>query len=150
MRIAFDTNIIVYAAGLNDKTRAERAVALRNAFGPEQTIVPTQVIGELFQVLIGKFRQDRAIAFQACDFLRRSGTVRAADETSFDEALVLAGNHGLQFWDALILTTAADANCRALFSEDMQHGFVHRGVTVINPFAEPMHPLLADALRHPR
>lgn len=37
-----------------------------------------------------------------------------------------------------------------LLSEDMQHGFVHRGVTVIDPFAEPAHPLLADALRYRR
>jgi hypothetical protein len=37
-----------------------------------------------------------------------------------------------------------------LLSEDMQHGFVYRGVTVINPFAEPAHPLLADALRYRR
>jgi predicted nucleic acid-binding protein len=33
-----------------------------------------------------------------------------------------------------------------LLSEDMQHGFVSRGMTVVNPFAEPTHPKLAALL----
>ena len=59
----------------------------------------------------------------------------------------LAATHRLQIWDALILATAAGAGCRLLLSEDMQDGFVWKGCTVANPFAAPLHPLLADALR---
>ncbi len=33
-----------------------------------------------------------------------------------------------------------------LLSEDMQDGFVYRGVTVANPFAAALHPLLASVL----
>lgn len=62
-------------------------------------------------------------------------------------AFALAADHNLQVWDALILSTAASAGCRVLLSEGMQHGFVWRGCTIVNPFIEPMHPLLADALR---
>lgn len=80
----------------------------------------------------------------------QTATIVTADEAVFAQALRLASDHKLQIWGALILCTAADAGCRILLSEDMQHGFVHRGVTVINPFAEPEHPLLADALRHAR
>jgi predicted nucleic acid-binding protein len=38
--------------------------------------------------------------------------------------LALAADKGLQFWDALILATAADADCLLLLSEDFQEGFV--------------------------
>jgi predicted nucleic acid-binding protein len=150
MQVAFDTNIIVYSISINDSLRAEKAGALRKAFGPSRTIVPTQVLGELYNVMVGKFRQDRAVAAQACELLKNSAILRAATEKTFEAALEIATVNGFQIWDALILATAAEAGCRVLLSEDMQHGFVHRGVTVINPFAEPMHPLLADALAHPR
>lgn len=150
MQVAFDTNIIVYAIGLNDVLRAERARMLREAFGPSRSVIPTQVLGELYNVMVGKFRQDRAVAAHACTLLKRSAIVRAATEETFEAALRIATVNAFQIWDALILATSAEAGCRILLSEDMQHGFVHRGVTVINPFAEPMHPLLADALAHPR
>jgi predicted nucleic acid-binding protein len=73
--------------------------------------------------------------------------IHPASRGQFEDALTLASTHQLQFWDALILATAADAGCRILLSEDMSDGFVWRGCTVVNPFAEPTHPLLADALR---
>lgn len=147
MLVAFDTNILIYAAGLNDRARTERATVLRPAFGPNGTVIPVQVLGESFNVLVGKFKQDRQFAFHASDLLRRSAIVKAADDGVFREALELKADHRFEFWDALILATAAAAGCTILLFEDMQHGFVHRGVTVIDPFAEPTHPLLADALR---
>jgi len=148
MLVAFDTNVLIYAGQFNDAERAARANVIREALPPERSVIPAQVIGEFFHALVGKFRLDRREAARACEWLRLSAHVRAADEKDFSEALSLSADHGLQFWDALILATAAAAGCALLLSEDMQHGFVHRGVTVVNPFAEPPHPLLVDALRH--
>jgi predicted nucleic acid-binding protein len=54
--------------------------------------------------------------------------------------------HQLAFWDAIVLSAAADANCRVLLSEDLQDGFTWSGVTVVNPFAATPHPLLDAAL----
>jgi len=61
-------------------------------------------------------------------------------------AMVLAEAHRLSIWDAVVLSAAADAGCGMLLSEDMQHGFVWRGVTVINPFRDPPEPLLQPLL----
>ena len=52
----------------------------------------------------------------------------------------------MAIWDALILSVAADHKCRLLLSEDFQHGFTWRGVTVVDPFTSPPHPLLAAAI----
>ena len=67
--------------------------------------------------------------------------------STFSDAVDLATEHKLQIFHAIILTASAEAGCRLLLSEDMQDGFVWRGVTVVNPFVAVPHPLLADALR---
>jgi predicted nucleic acid-binding protein len=58
----------------------------------------------------------------------------------------LATDHRLSIWDAVILSAAADSGCRLLLSEDLQDGFTWQGVTVANPFASTLHPLLEAAL----
>jgi predicted nucleic acid-binding protein len=58
----------------------------------------------------------------------------------------LATDHGLTIWDSVVLAAAAEAGCRLLLSEDLQDGFTWRGVTVTNPFAPTLHPILAGLL----
>jgi hypothetical protein len=41
----------------------------------------------------------------------------------------------LSFWDALILGAAMRHGCERLLTENLRHGFEHRGVCVENPFA---------------
>jgi len=61
----------------------------------------------------------------------------------------LCTHHQLAFWDAIILSAAADASCRLLLSEDLQDGFTWSGVTVTNPFSAAPHPVLATLLSEP-
>lgn len=42
--------------------------------------------------------------------------------------------HRLSFWDALILAAAAKAGAARLLSEDLNHGQVIEGVTIMNSF----------------
>jgi predicted nucleic acid-binding protein len=58
----------------------------------------------------------------------------------------LASDHGLTIWDSVVLAASAEAECRLLLSEDLQDGFTWRGVTVTNPFAATLHPILAALL----
>ena len=51
-----------------------------------------------------------------------------------------AARHSFSLWDAIMVAVAAATGCRALLSENMQHGFIWRGVTIRNPF----HPDLTD------
>ena len=50
-------------------------------------------------------------------------------------AVDLARLHTVSFWDALIVRAAQQAECRVIYSEDMQHGWKVDGVEVVNPFA---------------
>ena len=61
----------------------------------------------------------------------------------------LVSDHGLTIWDSVVLAASAEAECRLLLSEDLQEGFTWRGVTVTNPFAQKLHPLLAALLTVP-
>jgi len=58
----------------------------------------------------------------------------------------LASDQGLTIWDSVVLAASAEAGCRLLLSEDLQEGFTWRGVTVTNPFAVTLHPVLAAVL----
>lgn len=58
----------------------------------------------------------------------------------------LAADHQLSTWDAVVLSTASEAGCRLLLSEDLQDGFTLGGVTVTNPFASKRHPVLEALL----
>ena len=46
---------------------------------------------------------------------------------------VVAGR--TSYWDALLITTAAEAGCSAILTEDMADGTTLSGVRIINPFA---------------
>ncbi|MFT4037975.1 MAG: PIN domain-containing protein [Thermomicrobiales bacterium] len=54
MRIALDTNVLAYAEGVDDTTRMEIVTTLVASLPPEAIIIPTQVLGELFNVLTRK------------------------------------------------------------------------------------------------
>ena len=64
-------------------------------------------------------------------------------------AMALAEAHRLSIWDAVVLSAAADAGCGMLLSEDMQHGFIWNGVTVIDPFRDPSDPQMRSLLGMP-
>ncbi len=145
MIVALDTNILAYAEGVNGKGRQEQALDLVGRLAPESTLLPVQVLGELFNVLTRKAGRSRATARDA---VLRWGDAFPLIETSSSVlllALDLSVDHQLGIWDAVALSTAADAGCRLLLSEDFQDGFTWSGVTVANPFAAARHPLL-DAM----
>jgi predicted nucleic acid-binding protein len=107
--------------------------------------VSQQALGELYSVLV-RAKRDREFAQkQLLNYLDEFETI-TPDSDTFIDAIELATEHKLQFWDALILATAASGGCPLLLSEDMQDGFAWRGVTVVNPFAAKMHKRLARVL----
>jgi len=142
MRVALDTNVLVYALGVNDEHRQARAEALMAALPQADVILPAQVLGELFRVLSGKARWPATRARLAVQKYKDAYAVHPTTEPTLTAALDLAVDHRLSIWDAVIFNAAAEAGCRLLLSEDLGEGFTWRGVTVTNPFAAEPHPLL--------
>ncbi len=146
--VAIDTNVLAYAEGAGDETRRAMATELMTRLPESAVILPVQVLGELYRVLVGKLRQPAARAQEAV--LQWSDTFAVRDSTwsALQSALDLSKAHGLSIWDSMVVSVAAEQRCRVLLSEDLQHGFTWRGTTVVDPFKQPAHPLL-DALDDP-
>jgi predicted nucleic acid-binding protein len=146
MRIALDTNILAYAEGANGAAMRDKALELIRRLPPGAIVLPVQTLGELFNVLVrkAKRRPDRARAavLSWCD----AYAVVETSATVIVSATDLAADHGIGIWDSVVLAAAAEAGCRLVLSEDLQDGFTWRGVTVTNPFAPALHPILAALL----
>ena len=146
MLVALDTHVLIYAEGLDGKPMQEAAQAVVSRLTPQSTLLPVQVLGELYSVLMRKGGHSRS---KARDIVHEWGDMFPLIETSSSVQLMameLSVNHQLSPWDAVILSAAADAGCRLLLSQDLQDGFTWSGVTVVNPFAETRHPLLDAVL----
>jgi predicted nucleic acid-binding protein len=146
MKVALDTNILVYAEGANGATMRDRAVELIQRLPPVAIVLPVQSLGELFNVLLRKAKRRPSRARAAVLSWRDAYAVMETSAAVMVNATDLAFDHGLTIWDSVVLAAAAEAECRLLLSEDLQEGFTWRGVTVANPFAPTLHPMLAALL----
>ena len=148
MRVAVDTKILAYAEGVNGPVRKEAALEITGRLPAESTLVPVQVLGELYRVLVGKAAWPAKRARAAILSWQDTFPLIETSPSILVAALDVAADHGLSIWDAIILAGAAAGGCRLLLSEDMQEGFTWGGVTVVNPFAAKKHELLAAVLEN--
>ncbi len=147
MKVAIDSNIFGYAAGIgSDEAKRSRAGWLLKALQPSDMVMATQVAGEFYNILVKKGGSPPMLARKIVQDWGSTIGLTAYSPQTMQIALEGAGFFQLQIWDALILTIASEEGCQLLVSEDLQDGFVYRGVTVANPFAERLHPLLASLL----
>ncbi len=142
MRVALDTNFLVYAEGFNDSSKEKAAEQIIRQLSVESTFVPVQALGELFRVLVRKAGRTPETARNSLLGWQNSFPVIETSHPILLAATDLAVDHRLSIWDAIILASAESASCRLLLSEDMQEGFTWSGVTVVNPFAAKRHRLL--------
>ena len=149
MRVALDTNVLAYAEGTNGAAKRDQALELIQRLPSASIVLPAQTLGELFNVLVRKARRRRAQARAAVLSWRDAYPVEETSASVVVRAMDLACDHGLGIWDSVVLAASAEAECRLLLSEDLQDGFTWRGVTVANPFAPALHPLLTALLTEP-
>jgi predicted nucleic acid-binding protein len=136
-----DTNVLAYAEGINGAHRKTAALEILERLPVGSVSVPVQALGELFNLLVKKAGRTPGEARTAVTRWRNALVPIDTSSDVLMAACDLALNQ-FSFWDAVMVCAAAEGDCRLLLSEDMQHGFVWRGVTVVNPFAHPRHPLL--------
>ena len=146
MRIALDTNVLAYAAGVNGPERQRAALELLRKLSESETLLPVQALGELFRVLVGKAKISPQSARTTIIRYRDTYPLIETSSEVFLSATDLAVAHKIGIWDAVIFAAAVEAGCRLLLSADLHEGFTWGGVTVVNPFAASPHPLLAELL----
>lgn len=148
MRVALDTNLLVYAEGVNDAARRDAVLALLGQLPSGSVVLPVHVLGELFVVLTRKAGRSHEQARAALLSWRDAYPLIDTSQDVMLAAADLAADHQLGLWDAVILAAAAKAGCRLLLSEDLTEGFTWGGVTVTNPLAAQRHALLTALIEH--
>jgi predicted nucleic acid-binding protein len=126
----FDTNVLVYAFAADDprSARAEALIAEGGAIG-------IQVLNEFTNVARRKLRWGWAqIEASLAVIEELLGVARPLTAALHAQAVVLARDFGLSFYDALIVAAAMDSGCKVLCSEDLQDGQKFGALTVENPF----------------
>jgi predicted nucleic acid-binding protein len=146
MKFALDTNILAYAEGVNGLPRKKAAHDIIGKLPVGNTVIPVQVLGELFHVLVGKAGRPPERARNAILSWQDAFPLIETSPAVLSSAIDLAADHKLAIWDAVIFAAAATAGCRLLLSEDLQSGFTWNGITVANPFASVKHELLVSLL----
>jgi predicted nucleic acid-binding protein len=146
IRAAIDTNVLVYAEGVNGDLMQKAALDLIRKIPEERCFLPVQVLGELFHILVRKAGQTPKNARSAIMGWQEVFPLIETSPEVFVNAIDLAVHHQFRIWDAIILSAASSAGCRLLLSEDLQAGFTWNGVTVIDPFAAKKDELLARLL----
>lgn len=127
----FDTNILVYT--VTSDPRKIRADQLLQRGG----VVSAQVLNEFTNVARNKLLHGWAdIEFAIVQFRTALDSILPLTVETHSAALGLARDHGLAFYDALIVASALEAGCDTLFSEDLQDGRAFGGLTIRNPFRE--------------
>ena len=131
MTAFFDTNILVYAA----TSDAKRQIA--NECLGRRGLASVQVLNEFVHVARRKLGHDWPHIEFALGLFRASlDDVVPLTLNTHAGAVALAREHGLSFYDALIVAAALEAGCDTSYTEDMQHGRKFGGLVIFNPFTE--------------
>jgi predicted nucleic acid-binding protein len=98
-----------------------------------QAFISPQILHEYFVVATRKLGISAAVAQQ------HVRDMAELDQAIIDPQVVLRAIdchrlNSLSYWDALVVTCAADTGCVYVLSEDMQNGQTINGVRIENPF----------------
>jgi predicted nucleic acid-binding protein len=134
-RIFLDTNILLYSLSraLGEASKRARAVALLDR---DDCGLSVQVLQEFY---VQATRPSRAGALShdiAVGLIRAWGRFEIQENTLavMNAALEIRAAHGFSYWDSAIIAAARALGCAELHTEDLSHGRVVDGVTIINPF----------------
>jgi predicted nucleic acid-binding protein len=130
-----DTNVLVYAYDASDARKQRIAQELvKKALGGTIAI-STQVLSEFSATLLHKLSP----AAPARDVLAILDALAAIKTTATDgdmvrRAVEASAQHGVHFYDGMILAAAERAGCERIWSEDFNAGQTYFGMKVENPF----------------
>ena len=130
-----DTNILVYAVTDDDPRKREIAIDLiTHALEVNHDgCISTQVLQEFCNTMYKKTKRTRqeidALLDGFRDLLKADVTIDLVRH-----AIDVKEEYGIQFYDALIVSTAEKLGCTEIVSEDLNPDQTDRGMAVVNPF----------------
>jgi len=137
-RFFLDSNVFIYCFDESSPEKAHEALKLiRKAHDSRQGVISFQIIQEFFNFALRRSVPPMTSA-DADDYLQKVFRPLTTIQSSmglYAEALHLQSRYRLSWYDALIVRAAQEADCRTLYSEDLQDGQRFGDLRVQNPFA---------------
>jgi predicted nucleic acid-binding protein len=136
-RFFLDTNVLVYALTRSDLSKQTAALRLlTDAIDSGNGIISFQIVQEFFSVAFRRFNPPLTL-IEAERFLAMPLRPLLAIHSSYPlyaHAVQLTHRYSLSWYDSLIVAAALEADCRILYTEDLQHGQTFDNLRVQNPF----------------
>jgi predicted nucleic acid-binding protein len=125
-----DSNVLVYAFTSDPRAAMAQSVLERGC------TTSVQGLNEFANVARRKLRMTWTEVTEALAAIRTvCRTIVPIDIETHADAMSIAERYGVSVFDALMIASAARAECDVLFSEDMQSGLVVAGrLRIVNPF----------------
>ena len=129
-KVFIDTNIIIYSLGKNS-TKAHIVAPLFL----DRPCISTQVLSETVNVTTKRLGLATSDVRQLIKTLHEVCHVELITMSTIEVALNIQDRYKFSWYDSLIISSALDAGCHTLYSEDMQHGQLIEGrLKIVNPF----------------
>ena len=127
-----DTNILVYCYTDDEPVKQQKALDIANG---SDAFISTQVLTELSNTLKKKFKLDWKVVENVVSEVSTDFNVCVNTPATIERACQIADKYQYSFYDSLIIAAALSANCKTLYSEDMQDGqIIANNLTIVNPF----------------
>lgn len=136
-RAFLDTNVLLYAYDASAGSRHARAASLVGDLAHRRLAVTSVQVLQEFYVNATRKIVEPLSAQAALERLDAFGRWPTHAPTARDviSAASLSAEAQLSFWDAMIITSAAELGCSVLWTEDLNDGQQIAGVRIGNPFA---------------
>lgn len=132
-----DTNIFLYSFDSDEPAKQILALKrLADLRGQRQGITSYQVIQEFINIA-SRTPAYRENAARLQEIIRNTFAGFQIVWPSFklyEDAIRIQSRYRFHWYDSLIVAAALEAKCDTLYTEDLQHGQIIEGLTVVNPF----------------
>jgi predicted nucleic acid-binding protein len=133
-RVFIDTNILVYSSLTDESAKHELSVSFLESLRGKTIFVSAQVMSELYVALL-KHQMEEGRIVKVLKEVAKVFNVDAITLNTVVSAWNIKKTYRLSYWDSLIVASALESGCKALYTEDMQHGqVIGKKLKILNPF----------------
>ena len=138
-KVFVDSNIFIYAKiKAQDLDKHLRAQDLQRSLDGE-VVISVQVLNEFYNTLIKCGVSDNSIQ-QSLKNIIQDTQVLSITPATVAVCWEVRSKYKYSYYDSLILSSALESGCTALYTEDMQHGqLIGKKMKIVNPFTADKH-----------
>jgi len=126
-----DTNVLLYLTS-SDERKADIAETLLRS----RPAASVQVLNEFANAARRKAKLEWEAVDKLLFAISKAAEIGPLTIDTHRQGIALAQRYQLSIYDAMIVSSALEAGCSTLYTEDMHHGLVVEGrLRIVNPFA---------------